>query len=132
MQACFNDFSRARACACARCSVRSEIFSSVTRRLISTDGTVSISDSDLRLAKWVSGVGLQGGNPDLLMSALGQKQTLRPEISMSAFSPKADIDSAGSDVRFGAEPQTYIVSFVSSGKQRLRYLLGQARERLFG
>jgi hypothetical protein len=35
----------------------------------------------------------------LLMSALGQKQTSRPEISMSALPPKADIAGRQSDVR---------------------------------
>jgi hypothetical protein len=30
---------------------------------------------DLRRAKWVSGSGLHGSNPDGPMSALGQKQT---------------------------------------------------------
>jgi hypothetical protein len=34
------------------------------------------------------------------MSALGQKQTSRPEISMSALPPKADIRRRASDVRF--------------------------------
>ena len=34
------------------------------------------------------------------MSALGQKQTLRPEISMSALPPKADIGERNWDVRF--------------------------------
>ena len=35
------------------------------------------------------------------MSALGQKQTSRPEISMSALPPKADIVQHGGNVRFG-------------------------------
>ena len=34
------------------------------------------------------------------MSALGQKQTSRPEISMSALPPKADIVQHGGNVRF--------------------------------
>ena len=34
------------------------------------------------------------------MSALGQKQTLRLEISMSALPPKADIGPTSPDVRF--------------------------------
>jgi hypothetical protein len=46
---------------------------------------------DLRPAKWGSGVSLHSSNPEPLMSALGQKQTSRPEISMSALPPKADI-----------------------------------------
>jgi hypothetical protein len=37
------------------------------------------------------------------MSALGQKQTLRPSISMSALPPIADIGSAQAHVRFGPE-----------------------------
>jgi len=32
---------------------------------------------DLQLAKWGSEVSLRGSNPEPLMSALGQKQTLR-------------------------------------------------------
>jgi len=35
---------------------------------------------------------LHGINPDPLMSALGQKQTLHRVLLMSALSPKADID----------------------------------------
>ena len=34
------------------------------------------------------------------MSALGDKQTLRPEISMSALPPKADLSQTSGDVRF--------------------------------
>jgi hypothetical protein len=34
------------------------------------------------------------------MSALGQKQTLRPEISMSALPPKVDIVERDRQVRF--------------------------------
>ena len=34
------------------------------------------------------------------MSALGQKQTSHPEISMSALPPKADIGGQELDVRF--------------------------------
>jgi hypothetical protein len=45
-------------------------------------------------------VSLHGSNPEPLMSALGHKQTSRPEISMSALPPKADMDQSGSDVRF--------------------------------
>jgi hypothetical protein len=55
---------------------------------------------DLRLAKWGSGVSLQGSNPKPLMSALGQKQTPRPKNSMSALPPKADIAGRHLDVRF--------------------------------
>jgi len=35
------------------------------------------------------------------MSALGQKQTFRSPIAMSALPPKADMCDATSDVRFG-------------------------------
>jgi len=45
----------------------------------------------LRSAKWRFGVSLHGSNPDPLMSALGQKQTLKPLHPMSALPPKADI-----------------------------------------
>jgi hypothetical protein len=41
--------------------------------------------------KWRSGVTLHGSNPKPLMSAMGQKRTCRPKISMSALLPKADI-----------------------------------------
>jgi hypothetical protein len=34
------------------------------------------------------------------MSALGQKQTFRPFIAMSALPPKADIEERDQDVRF--------------------------------
>jgi hypothetical protein len=46
---------------------------------------------DLRLVKWGSGVSLHGSNPELLMSALGQKQTSHQVRVMSALPPKADI-----------------------------------------
>jgi hypothetical protein len=46
---------------------------------------------DLRPVKWGSGVSLHGSNPDPLMSALGQKQTLQHVRTMSALPPKADI-----------------------------------------
>jgi hypothetical protein len=46
---------------------------------------------DLRPTKWGSGVSLHGSNPDPLMSALGQKRTLKPFCPMSALPPKADI-----------------------------------------
>jgi hypothetical protein len=39
-------------------------------------------------------------NPEPFMSALGQKQTSRPEISMSALPPKADIAGRQFDVCF--------------------------------
>jgi hypothetical protein len=43
---------------------------------------------------------LQGSNPEPLMSALGQKQTSRSEIAMSALPPKADIAECDWNVRF--------------------------------
>jgi hypothetical protein len=46
---------------------------------------------DWGLAKWGSGVSLHGSNPEPLMSALGQKQTLGKVRPMSALPPKADI-----------------------------------------
>jgi hypothetical protein len=55
---------------------------------------------DLRAAKWGLGVGLHGGNPELLMSALGQKQTFPHVQRMSAIPPKADIVRHGGNVRF--------------------------------
>ena len=55
---------------------------------------------DLRRTKWGSGVSLHGSNPEPLMSALGQKQTLKRPHPMSALPPKADIDRARRDVRF--------------------------------
>jgi hypothetical protein len=45
-------------------------------------------------------ISLHGTNPEPLMSALGQKQTLRSEISMSALPPKGDIVHGGGNVRF--------------------------------
>jgi hypothetical protein len=48
------------------------------------------------------------------MSALGQKQTSRPEISMSALPPKADIAERDQDVRFVPQPdevQSYSASY---------------------
>jgi hypothetical protein len=46
------------------------------------------------------GVVLHGSNPEPLMSALGQKRTLRCILVMSALPPKADMDQYGRDVRF--------------------------------
>jgi hypothetical protein len=43
---------------------------------------------DLRQAKWGSGISLHGGNPEPLMSALGQKQTSARRSLMSALPPK--------------------------------------------
>jgi hypothetical protein len=49
--------------------------------------------------KWGSGISLHG-NPESVMSALGQKRTSRSEISMSGLPLKADIAERGGDVRF--------------------------------
>jgi hypothetical protein len=45
-------------------------------------------------------VSLYGANPELLMSALGQKQTLDCRPLRSALPPKADIVQDGLDVSF--------------------------------
>jgi hypothetical protein len=45
-------------------------------------------------------VRLHGSNPLPLMSALGQKQTLRKVRLMSALPPKADIGTQPRNVRF--------------------------------
>jgi hypothetical protein len=45
----------------------------------------------MRPAKWGSGLSLHSSNPEPLMSALGQKQTLPESNGMSALPPKADI-----------------------------------------
>ena len=55
------------------------------------------------------GVSLHGSNPEPLMSALGQKQTSRPKISISALPPKADIAERDPNVRF--VPKADIVQF---------------------
>jgi len=55
---------------------------------------------NLRPAKWGSVVSLHGGNPEPLMSALGQKRTSPHVRAMSALPPKADIVGRNSDVRF--------------------------------
>jgi hypothetical protein len=54
-------------------------------------GTFDAMVLDLRPAKRGLGVKLQGGNPELPMSALGQKRTLRGVRPMSALPPIADI-----------------------------------------
>jgi hypothetical protein len=46
---------------------------------------------DLRLAKWGSVASVHGSNPELAMSALGQKRIFRLVRVMSAILPKADI-----------------------------------------
>jgi hypothetical protein len=47
---------------------------------------------DLPQATWGSEASLHGSNPEPLMSALGQKRTLRRTHLMSALPPRADID----------------------------------------
>jgi hypothetical protein len=54
---------------------------------------------DLRSAKWGSAVILQGNNLEPPMSALGQKQTCRFQLAMSALPPKAGIGGHHFDVR---------------------------------
>jgi hypothetical protein len=44
-------------------------------------------------------VNLHGSDPGTFMSALGQKQTRRNQMEMSAFPPKADIRERVLDVR---------------------------------
>ena len=58
------------------------------------------------------GVSLQGTNPEPLMSALGQKQTLSDISAMSALPPKADIAECDGDVRF--EPKADIDHSIQS------------------
>jgi len=54
------------------------------------------------------------------MSALGQKQTSRPEISMSALPPKADIVQHGGNVRF--VPKADIANAIRPLRQRATML----------
>ena len=54
---------------------------------------------DLPMAKWGSEGWLHSSNPDLPMSALGQKQTSQQLGTMSALPPKADIAEHRCDVR---------------------------------
>ena len=54
---------------------------------------------DLRPTKWGSGTSLHGSNPELLMSALGRKQTCAVQKAMSALPPTA---TAKADSRKGA------------------------------
>ena len=55
---------------------------------------------DLRPAKWGPTVNLHSSNSEPLMSALGQKRTLRRVCVMSALPPKADIGTQSQNVRF--------------------------------
>jgi hypothetical protein len=48
-------------------------------------------------------VSLHSSNPDPLMSALGQKQTFGPFITMSALPPRADIGTQPRNVCFVPE-----------------------------
>ena len=48
----------------------------------------------------VQGVSLRGSNRELLMSAMGQKQTLGKVRLMSALPSKADIEAQSRDVCF--------------------------------
>src|SRR5262249_15127624 len=59
----------------------------------------------LRPAEWGSGVSLHGSNPELLMSALGQKRTSQQVIQMSALPPKADSGTRSRNVRFAPEAE---------------------------
>jgi hypothetical protein len=45
----------------------------------------------------VQGVSAHGSNPQPLMSALGQKQTFRPFIAMSALSPNGSASTSSFD-----------------------------------
>jgi hypothetical protein len=56
----------------------------------------------LRRAKRGSPVSLRSSNPELLMSALGQKQTLRRFRPMSALPPIADISHSGNSTPYFA------------------------------
>jgi len=53
---------------------------------------------DLRPTEWGSGVSLQGSNPELRISAMGQKRTSEDVQSMSVLPPKADIGTHSRDV----------------------------------
>jgi hypothetical protein len=68
---------------------------------------------DLRLTKWGSGVSLHSSNPKPLMSALGQKRTLKHLQSMSALPPKADIAEYDWDVRFVPKADIGTLAFLT-------------------
>jgi hypothetical protein len=55
---------------------------------------------DLQSAKWGLGVSLHDSNPELPMSTLGHKRTLRRISLMSALPPKADMAQRDRHVRF--------------------------------
>src|SRR5215471_19990888 len=73
---------------------------------------------DLRLAKWGSGVSLHGSNPERLMSAMGQKRTLRGVRPMSAIPPKADIAESDWHVRFVPIPEKNATHVTRSAARR--------------
>jgi hypothetical protein len=54
------------------------------------------------------------------MSALGQKQTSRFEIAMSALPPKADIGGVSSDVRFVPKAAMIVAAKVRYRRQLIR------------
>jgi len=54
-------------------------------------GTVSLSEQRFVTSEMDSGVSLHSSNPELLMSALGQKRTSRLVEGMSALPSIADI-----------------------------------------
>jgi hypothetical protein len=75
-----------------------------------------------------AGVSLHGTNPEPLMSALGQKQTLRGVRPMSALPPKADITERDWHVRFlpkadscTATKNPSLNHIVCSGQHYFRY-----------
>jgi len=53
------------------------------------------------------------------MFALGQKRTFAPHIAMSAFTPKADMCAAASDVRYGpkADITTLFDHLIGAGEE---------------
>jgi hypothetical protein len=58
-------------------------------------------------------VGLHGSKLGPLMSALGQKQTFRPPVAMSALPPKADIAEYDWDVRFVPKADIGTLAFLT-------------------
>jgi hypothetical protein len=62
--------------------------------------TTRLRQGDLRPGEMGLRVSLHGSNSEPLMSALGQKQTCRPDIATSALPPKADVEWPSPNVRF--------------------------------
>jgi hypothetical protein len=60
------------------------------------------------------------------MSALGQKQTLRPVQSMSALPPKADIGTQPRDVRFVPSGREHVQQNPQSKTSLFDHLVGAA------